>query len=213
MNILLPSDIIQVKEKIITECGDSRRGNEKSNGSLKEYSTTYVEEEIPIPNKQQPVMEEQLNSILTPLNQINKNITAKLIDPNIVIEEDLLSLDSSIALLKNTPIDSSNNDCNDNCSGLCVTECYSGCSGCSGTCSGGCSTTCSGSCSGSCSGTCSGCVSGCTSNCMDTCNYGCGDGCKGGCGNNCKSSCALGCSYSCSAETCGGQCNGIGSIG
>ena len=52
MNILLPSDIIQVKEKIIAECSDFRRGNEKSNGSLKEYSTTYVEEEIPIPNKQ-----------------------------------------------------------------------------------------------------------------------------------------------------------------
>lgn len=164
-------DFVSLKARVKAEM--TRRS---STGSLSQYAGSDYDY-TSVPTKENPILPEHYNKLITPLNAINvtgfTTVAADGYTPA------LSALETFLTNAEAQPMSGTSSDCASSCSGLCVS--------CTGTCVGRCSS-CSGSCSGGCSGCTGSCSGGCTGNCTGGCSV-CSGTCKGGCTATCTVHC------------------------
>ena len=120
-----------------------------------------------IPEQNLSITYEDIRTILTPLEAINKSTLGVDLSQNGIISiEDFQKIQNALSVFSKGQR-RENNTCSANCIGMCVSTCYdacTGCTSCSGTCAGSCNG-CTGGCGGACGG-CTGCVGHCDGSCL-----------------------------------------------
>lgn len=198
MSIIKPSDFINLKKAVKSECQRrSYKGNKANSFSMADYGSSKYDY-IVNPASQQYIQQEHYEKIAIPMNVINKNNTpdtdAYL---KVIKQKELQTLQEWVELYSSTNIkNTSKTDCTGGCTGLCF--------GCTDSCTGVCANSCYSDCTGTCSGDC---WARCADSCSGTCTVECGNaGCTGGCQSGCGAEVGGGPS-GCAA--CGSNCSGV----